>query len=296
VSNDGYCGHSGHGKAGLICPTTGAASGRAEYCQCQHPRLFRERPEFLPAGPSHSGVLHYGVSVDQVTRVYDRFVTGQVNSAMANFSSTQTQAEFLGQVESLFNDLNQDEAGLTAGLDRFFEAFRGLANNPSGLAERTLVQAQGQAVADQFQSLSGQLDELRRNVNTVLQDDLTDVNRITNQLAQLNREIQQVGGNPKNNANTLRDERDLLLKQLAEKVNITSFETNDGALTVLLGGGRPLVDADRAGELVAVVNPDDPLQTTIALQDNRGNQVDVSASITAGKLHGLLEVRDTYSS
>jgi flagellar hook-associated protein 1 FlgK len=215
---------------------------------------------------------------------------------MANFSSTQTQAEFLGQVESLFNDLNQDEAGLTAGLDRFFEAFRGLANNPSGLAERTLVQAQGQAVADQFQSLSGQLDELRRNVNTVLQDDLTDVNRITNQLAQLNREIQQVGGNPKNNANTLRDERDLLLKQLAEKVNITSFETNDGALTVLLGGGRPLVDADRAGELVAVVNPDDPLQTTIALQDNRGNQVDVSASITAGKLHGLLEVRDTYSS
>jgi flagellar hook-associated protein 1 FlgK len=238
-------------------------------------------------------VINNGVSVDQVTRVYDRFVTGQVNTATAQFSSTQTQADFLGQVEALFNDLNQNGAGLAGGLDRFFEAFHGLTNNPSGLAERTLVQTQGQAVTDQFHSLSGQLDELRRHIDTVLQDDLTDVNRMTKQLAELNSDIQQVEGRPKNHANTLRDERDLLLKQLSEKVNITAFETGDGAMTVLLGG-RPLVEGDRAGELVAVPNADDALQTTIALQDHNGSQVDVSASITGGKLHGLREVRDTY--
>src|SRR4029453_19291255 len=76
------------------------------------PGYSRERPEFLPAGPSHSGALRYGVSVEQVTRAYDRFVTGQVDSATARFSSTQTQDDFLGQVEALFNDLNQNEAGL----------------------------------------------------------------------------------------------------------------------------------------------------------------------------------------
>src|SRR5262245_53916298 len=72
------------------------------------PGYSRERPEVLPAGPSRSGVINNGVTVDQVTRVYDRFVTSQVNTATAQFSSTQTQADFLGQVESLFNDLNQD--------------------------------------------------------------------------------------------------------------------------------------------------------------------------------------------
>src|SRR5262245_18063985 len=61
--------------------------------------------------------------------------------------------------------------------------------------------------------------------NTVLQDDLANVNVLTNQLAQLNVTVQQVEGYPKNNVNTLRDQRDLLLKQLSEKVNITSFET-----------------------------------------------------------------------
>jgi flagellar hook-associated protein 1 FlgK len=258
------------------------------------PGYSRERPEFVATGPARSGVVQFGVSVDQVTRAYDRFVTGQVNTATARFSSTQSQADYLGQIEALFNDLNLEDAGLATSLDQFFEAFQGLANNPSGLAERSIVQAQGQAVVDQFHSLYGQLEDLRRDLNTVLQDDLTEVNRLTKQIAQLNLEVQQVEGNPKNNANTLRDERDLLLKQLSEKVNITSFETNGGALTVLLGGGRPLVEGDRASELVTVVHPDDPLQSTIQLQDKPGNRIDVSASITAGKLHGLVEVRDTH--
>jgi flagellar hook-associated protein 1 FlgK len=258
------------------------------------PGYSRETPVFLAAGPSHSDVMRSGVSVDQVTRVYDRFVTGQVNTATARSSSTQTQADYLGQIEGLFNDLNLEKGGLATNLDQFFEAFQGLANNPSGLAERSIVQAQGQAVTDQFHSLYGRLADLRRDVNTVLQDDLTNVNGLTKQIAQLNLAVQQVEGNPKNNANTLRDQRDLLLKQLSEKIPVTSFETNDGALTVLLGGGRPLVEGDRAGELVAVPNPDDPLQSTIQLQDKNGSQVDVSASITAGKLQGLVEVRDTY--
>jgi flagellar hook-associated protein 1 FlgK len=256
------------------------------------PGYSRERPEFVPAGPSRSGVLHYGVSVEQVTRVYERFITSQVNTATAQFSSTQTQADLLRQVETLFNDLNQDEAGLAARLEQFFAAFDDLGNNPGGLAERTAVQAQGQAVADQLHYLYGQLEDLRRDLNTVVEDELTEVNRLTRQIAQLNLDIQQVEGNPNNNANTLRDERDLLLKELAEKVSITAFENSTGT-TVLLGGGRPLVDGVRASELVAVVDPDDPLSATIELQDSQGHRVDVTASITSGKLHGLAEVRDT---
>src|SRR5712691_5960776 len=166
------------------------------------PGYSRETPVFLPAGPSHSDVMRSGVSVDQVTRVYDRFVTGQVNTATARSSSTQTQADYLGQIEALFNDLNLEKGGLANSLDQFFEAFQGLANNPSGLAERSIVQAQWQTVTDQFYSLYGRLADLRRDVNTVLQDDLTNVNGLTKQIAQLNVAVQQVEGNPKNNANT----------------------------------------------------------------------------------------------
>ena len=51
----------------------------------------------------------------------------------------------------------------------------------------------------------------------------TSVNSLTKQLADLNVQIRQREVDPKNHANTLRDQQDALLKQLAEKVNITSF-------------------------------------------------------------------------
>ena len=95
------------------------------------------------------------------------------------------------------------------------------------------------------------------------------------------------------NANTLRDERERLVKELAGKVNLSFFETNEGTLTVLIGGGRPLIEGPRANSLVAVANPNDPLQLSVQMQDPRGNRVDVSASIKGGKLHGLLELQNT---
>jgi len=258
------------------------------------PGYSRQRPEFLATGPTRNGLPYYGVKVDEVTRTFDRFINGQVNTATARFSSTQTQADFLRQVETLFNDVSQAETGLAAGLERFFDTFQELANNPSGLAERTTVQTQGQTVVDQFHHLAGQLDELGHHLNTVLEDELAEVNRLTKQIAELNVSIQDLEVNPNTHANTLRDERDLALKQLSEKVSVTSFETNNGVLTVLLGGGRPLVEGNKANTLVAVSNPDDLLHPTVQVQDGQGNRFEAAANITGGKVHGLLEVRDTF--
>src|SRR5689334_15965742 len=88
----------------------------------------RDNTVLLPAGPSHSDVMRSGVSVDEVTRVYNRFVTAQVNTATSRAASTQTQSDYLGQIEALFNDLNQDQGGLATSLDQFFDAFQSLSS------------------------------------------------------------------------------------------------------------------------------------------------------------------------
>ena len=103
--------------------------------------------------------------------------------------------------------------------------------------------------------------------NGVLGDAVASVNSLTKQLAELNGRIQQREVDPKNPANTLRDQQDVLLKQLQEKVNITSFTTDFGQLTVLLGGGRPLLEGTRSSTLATQVDPDDPQRLLIDLQD-----------------------------
>ncbi|MEE9146208.1 MAG: flagellar basal body protein, partial [Candidatus Tectomicrobia bacterium] len=66
----------------------------------------RERPLFVPQTASRSGVLRFGVSVEQVTRAFDQFITTQINTATSSFHGAQTQADLFSQIESLFDDLS----------------------------------------------------------------------------------------------------------------------------------------------------------------------------------------------
>jgi flagellar hook-associated protein 1 FlgK len=233
------------------------------------------------------------VSVEEVSRAYDRFITTQVTVASSNLKSTQTQADLLGQVEALFNDLNTPEASLSGVLDAFFQGLHDLAQNPQGLAERSSVLQHGESVAEAFHQLAEGLQGLYQERNAQLGDAVTDVNHLTTQLAALNLQIREREVEPKNHANTLRDQQDLVLKQLAEKVNITSLTTDSGQVTVLLGGGRPLVEGAQSFNLAARVDPDDPQRLLVDLNDTQGNGTDVTAQIRSGHIHGLLAGRDT---
>jgi flagellar hook-associated protein 1 FlgK len=257
------------------------------------PGYSRERPVLMPTPTALTGsVLRSGVAVEQVKRVFDRFVTTQMNVATTQLQSTQEQADLLKQIESLFNDLGQADTGLASVLEHFFQSFQELANNPQDLAARNALQQQGSTVANTFQQLHKGLQDLRQDLNTSLKDELEQVNRLADQIADLNNQITLVEADPHNPANTLRDERDQLVTQLAEKVGITTFETNEGALTVLLGGGRPLVTGLQAQHLVARADDNDPQQLLVYMQDDHGNLTNVTTSILGGKIHGLLQVRD----
>jgi flagellar hook-associated protein 1 FlgK len=257
------------------------------------PGYSRERAVLTSAATSTSHMLRSGVTVDKVTRAHDRVLTSQLHVASSNCWGTQTQADLLGEIEALFNDLDTPDAGLSGALNALFQGFNNLAQDPQGLAQRHALLHQGEAVAGVLQRLSKGLQGLQQERNVALGDALASVNSLTTQLAELNVQIQQREVDPDNHANTLRDQQEALLKRLAEQVSITSFTTNSGQLTVLLGGGRPLVDGHQSCTLATRIDPDDGKRLLVDLQDAQGNGTDVTASIRSGTVHGLLEIRDT---
>jgi len=281
------------GKQALSAQQTALQVTGQNIANVNTPGYSRERAEFVSTPTSITTALRSGVNVDEVARAYDRFVTTQINVAGSNLQSTQTQADLLGQIEALFNDLSTPEASISGALHTLFNDFHNLAQNPQGLAERNILVQQGKTVAAAFQQLTDGLQTVRQQSNGALGDAVASVNSLTKQLAALNGQIQQREVDPKNPANTLRDQQDVLLKQLSEKVNITSFTTNSGQLTVLLGGGRPLLEGTQSSTLATKVDPDDPQRLLIDLQDPQGNSTDVTASIQSGNMHGLIEARDT---
>ena len=281
------------GRQALLAHQTALQITGQNIANANTPGYSRERAELVSEPSSLTNILRSGVNVEEVTRAYDRFITTQVTGASSNLKSTQTQSDLLGQVEALFNDLNTPEAGLSGALDALFQGLHTLAQTPQGLSERSSVLQQGEDVAEAFHQLTNGLQGLYQERNAQLGDAVTEVNHLTTQLATLNLQIQEREVDPKNHANTLRDQQDLILKQLAEKINVTSFPTDSGQLTVLLGGGRPLVEGIQSFNLATRVDRDDPQRLLVDLNDAQGNGTDVTAQIRSGHIHGVLEGRDT---
>jgi flagellar hook-associated protein 1 FlgK len=281
------------GQQALLAHQTALQVTGQNIANANTPGYSRERAELVSAPSSSTRIMRSGVHVEEITRAYDRFVTTQVAVASSNLKDTQTQSDLLGQVEALFHDLNTPETGFAAALDALFQGLHDLAQHPQSLSERSSVLQQGQNVAEAFHQLANGLQELHQGRNAELGDAVTDVNHLTTQLARLNLQIREREVDPKNHANTLRDQQDLLLKQLAEKINITFFHTDAGQVTVLLGGGRPLVEGAQSFHLATRVDPDDPQRLLVDLTDAQGHGTDVTAQIRSGHIHGVLVGRDT---
>ncbi len=237
-----------------------------------------------------------GVQVDSIRRVYDGFLQQQLVSANSSYGGYNTQQTALQRVQQLFNEFSTD--GLGKSLNDFFNAWQDLADNPSGQAERQAVLAQAQTVVSSFHQLNSSLTLVQNNANQSLQGETSDINDKLKQIAYLNDQISQLefqGGT----ANVMRDSRDQLLRDLSEKVGITSRENSNGTVTVTLPQGATLVDGNKAatfslkadsanaGFYSVMLTPPgatDPQDVTSVLAGSGANQ---------GEIGATLQVRDS---
>jgi len=191
-------------------------------------------------------------------------------------------------VEGTFSE--PSEGGLNAILREFWDSWRALADRPESTAARQVVLGKARALVEAFHRLRGRLRNVRYNMNTSVGSKVEEINRIADQIAELNLRIlnSEVSGHP---ANDGRDRRDLLLDRLAELVDVKVIEGADGTVNVYLSG-RPLVEGREASRLA----------TAPALQGDRSIKEVVweadsaEVEISGGELSGILEARDKVGS
>jgi flagellar hook-associated protein 1 len=218
-----------------------------------------------------------GVRVAAVQRAKDIFLQGQTLGETGKETALQ---DAMAKVEPLFADTTT--TGLGTSLQNFYNAWQDLANNPQGSTERQTVLSSAQTVVDNFHQLSQSMNDQLQATNSSLTATTDTISTSLKQVADLNAQ--------------LRDNRDLLLKGLAQKVGISSQEQSDGTMTVTLGsvsGGPALV----SGTIASILGTDGGNPAAIMLKAGAGDAgTDVTALISAdtrsGELGGALQVRD----
>jgi len=240
--------------------------------------------------------LGSGVKVAAVQRSYDGFLQTQIMGQNATYGQGKTSNSALQRVQQLFNEFTTD--GLGVSLQNFFKSWQDLTVNPQGAPERQAVLSQGQQLVDNFHRINSNLNDVKSDMNKSLEGQVSDINDTLNQIATLNLQIKQieVQSGP---ANEMRDKRDLLLRQLSQKVGISFVEQPDGMVDVSLTSGQSLVVGKDAAALSLLPNAaNSGFYDILLTPPGGGPAVNATAFIggpgnTQGEIGGALLVRDT---
>ena len=135
--------------------------------------------------PLYAGVgyLGQGANVTTVKRIYDQFLTAQVQSGQASTSAADQLNSLVSGLSKYMSDSN---SGLTSSLTSFFNAADGLASKPSDTTARQVFLNAAAGLQSRFNSIAGQLSSLNNQVNTQVQTQISSVNGTAQQIASLN--------------------------------------------------------------------------------------------------------------
>ena len=280
----------GIGISSLLASQRDLANAGHNIANVNTPGYSRQRVDLVSRPPqgAGNGFLGKGVEVSTVRRVYDQFLATQLRTSTSSHTYTEAFHELASRIDGL---LAAPESGLSSALQSFFAAVHDLADDPAPIPARQLALSEGEGLVQRFHAIAGQLTDLQGAVNERLSGLAEEVNILAADIANLNHGIAEAegaaGGQP---ANDLRDQREELIRQLAERIGITTLEQDDGAINILARNGQALVTGRSAAKLSMVPNAFDPIRHEIGITLGQTSAV-ISDLVSAGEMGGILDFR-----
>ncbi len=226
------------------------------------------------------GQVGSGVTIEEVRRIRDMFVDYDYRNENQALGEWEIKSDFLQKIELIFNE--PSETGIRSVLDNFWNAFQELSKHPENLTVREIVYQRGVDLADTINHINRKLSDLTDHANFTMETKVGDINSLSRQIAELNLKIQQVEITG-DNANDLRDRRDLLIDRLSKIIDIDVNENEHGQSVITISG-TPLVQGIYYKELKL----DETAEPPEIIWAKTGRNVDIQS----GELRGLLDIRD----
>ena len=250
----------------------------------------RQAVELATARPQFSGAGYFGKGVDvqTVTRAHNQFLTREAGVSRSLASADATRSTQLKQLEKVFA---LGETGVGHAANEFLNAFVDVANQPQESASRQVVLARAEEMTARFRAAGAQLDNLQGGVTLGLQAAVATVNVLAGRFADLNSRIAATRGTG-HAPNDLMDQRDQLLRELSDQLQVSSVAASDGSMSLFVGGGQALVLGGTANALTTTPHEYDPRKLQIGLRDGPALRTLPESLVTGGAISGLLRFQN----
>jgi len=246
------------------------------------PGFSRQRPVLAEGDPTTLGTLTMGTGVvlERLESLRDPILELRLHEETQQQGHLDSFVTAMRQVEVMFSSSSGD---IGAQISNFFSSLQQLSTDPANFSLRQGVLTAAGNLAGAFRTTANNLSSQRATLDLDVKQAVEQINLLTGQIAELNRQISDME-NLKQDPSTFTDQRTLLIRQLSDLVDVSVIQT-ESSVTLTTSNGTALVAGDRSFDLTAQVDPS-------GVQHIFAQGSDITAKLTAGKIAGLLQVRD----
>ncbi|UHA75707.1 flagellar hook-associated protein FlgK [Paenibacillus sp. 481] len=268
------------GKRGIMAHQTAISTTGHNITNANTPGYSRQVANMTAARPidfpgisnssKNPNQLGMGVEVDSIKRVRDFLLDIEYRNQNTVNSTWKVTQETMSNIEGVFNEPSNNS--IAKSVSEFWNAWQLLSKNPSNsdLSARTVVQQKAIALTETFGHISSQLNVLSNNLTERINVKVNEANNYIGQISELTQMVKRIEGLG-DNANDLRDKRDLLVDKLSNLGNVRVIEGTDESYQVMFGNALVV---------------DNMESTPIAIGDTAG--------LTDGEIRGYIESRDIH--
>lgn len=253
------------------------------------------------------GCAGAGVDTIAIERVRDSFYDVKYWDNNCKYGEYEVKAYYARTIEDYFED--DGVTGFTSVFNDMSNALQSLVSNASSDSSKAEFISTAKALTDYFNNMYGNLQELQKDINLEIMQSVDQINSIAEKIATLNKQVNVIELSGAK-ANELRDQREKLVDELSEYVDVKitelpiydtnnpDRETGGTRYIVQIAGGQTLVDANDYNTLsyTARASEEKVNQTDVdglyEIVWSNGNEFNLGNAAMEGKLKGLVAMRD----
>ena len=249
-----------------------------------------ETPNWQENQPVEIDGVSYGTGATETgaTSVRDKVLEQRLDQQQQLASASSARLTALDSVQALFTP-DSGSSSSTAGdigsdLTSFFSSFSSLEANPTDNSDRQAVLSSAKTLVGDISNAADSLNSQRSALDQEAAGVTSQVNSLTNAIAQLNLQIQSTS--PNSDAGTLEDQRQQDLSQLSKLVGINQITTENNGLEITTTSGQLLV-ADGSSSQLTTGTVDGMTHFFVGTTD-----ITSKLASGGGELGGYLTARD----
>lgn len=163
-----------------------------------------------------------GVNTEEVKQTRNMFLDKAYRRELGRESFYSSQYEALSEMEDIFGELQG--VAFQDSMEDLWVALQEVAKEPDSIVTRASLVERAVSFVERAENIYKQISDYQTNLNTQIQGQVDRINEIADEITQLNKQICKYEGAGIENANDLRDQRNALLDELGQYINITYHE------------------------------------------------------------------------